>query len=303
MIKLQVGKKYKNRKGEIRTIDRSRGGSYPYVSGGLAFTEDGLFYKGEINEEDLIEEVIDPPAPLTELPEKFVIRRVNDTISRVIQEHFFKNGIYWCTGQQDYLNAGDKFISYGYDRAGVLTQGCNDKDLPVISLEDFLSLPLRKKISLELTPGYVAVVEKDKVVVDNIEVSFDIVRKIHAALEKEESPKGFAIWVPSQKLYDAVLEKMRTIAAKENFTAFSGLGTYLFYNHDGGGKAIDSGTKSSANKNTPIIEISKLWEEKPAVNIKINRAYTAVIKDGVAAVGCQNFSAAKIQELVKLLPA
>lgn len=61
-LKLEVGKKYRNRNGEVVEITGlSKHPDYPYASYGDCFTETGNYYKSLKCIDDLIEEVIEEP--------------------------------------------------------------------------------------------------------------------------------------------------------------------------------------------------------------------------------------------------
>ena len=67
-IKLQVGKTYRNRKGEkVKIVGKDREGKFPYTgSDGEWYTERGRFLLyGEISSRDLIEEVEEVPSEPT----------------------------------------------------------------------------------------------------------------------------------------------------------------------------------------------------------------------------------------------
>ncbi len=315
VITLKDGGKYKNRAGIIEMVSKNNTGNaektYPFKSGSRLYTLHGNYYSsGDYSSEDLIEEIEDEPAKRTELPESFSVRVVNETISRIVQEHFFKNEIYWNGGGKTYLNTtGNEVICFGYPSYTGIARGSEkhniEKGCEVISLEEFLSLPFPKKEpTLELSPGYVAVVKKDKVVVGEIEVSFATVREIHRALNDPSTvlPASFGIWTPTKELYDITLAKLKEIYKKEPYSHYwQDKETCVFYNY-GNNNRVAIGNRN--NKDAPLIDIAKLWEEKPVVEIKINNRYTAVIKDGTVSVGCQkNLGKDKVEALVALLPA
>lgn len=315
VITLKDGGKYKSKSGKIEIVfklSNSTNSNHVFKGqNGIFYTKKGMFYCDEIpSQYDLIEEIEDEPAKLTELPQSFSVRIVNETISRIIQEHFFKNGICWNSGDKNYLTTvGQEVIYFGLPGYTGIARGTEkhnvEKGYPIISLEEFLSLPFPKKEpTLELSPGYVAVVKKDKVVVGEIEVSFATVREIYRALNEPSTvlPEKFGIWTPTKELYDIALTKLKEIYKKEPYSHYwQDKETCVFYNY-GNNNRVAIGNRN--NKDAPLIDIAKMWEEKPVAEIKINNRYTAVIKDGTVSVGCQkNIGKDKIEALVALLPA
>lgn len=87
-LRLQVGKKYRARNGEVVTIDRtdtghSYGETNPFMAGSLSYREDGRYFPGgEYSNRDLIEEIADEqpaaePWEVAMMGDEFYFRTIN----------------------------------------------------------------------------------------------------------------------------------------------------------------------------------------------------------------------------------
>lgn len=237
---------------------------------------------------------------MNKLPTTFAIDTICPEISRVIQERFFKNGITWGNGITEYRDIPAKAISYNYEGCKTLGFSClgfyEEEGIPIISLKDFFEgefttrMKLNEKCHGEIQKGKVAVYyEGSEYIVKN-----EHIRKIVAAMDKG-LPENWAIRVPTQELWDIVVNKLKgtysPYSVDDQWTNYKEASVIIRHWADN----FSNSRIGAVGSNMVFISLEELFLKLPPKMLLLG--FDVKILGKVTKIACQEFKNEVIKEL------